>query len=111
MFYDVYSELCKQRGVSPTGAALEMGIARSTVSAWRNGGRTPSGAVLQKVADYFGVTTDHLLGVAAAQQGETDDRLIAFYGECRPYLTQDDIDDITLFMKIKAERKRQKGRP
>lgn len=108
MFYDVYSGLCRQRGLSPTKAGLKMGIARSTVSAWHREGRTPAGQTLQKIADFFGVSTDYLLG-APAQTNEADDRLIAFYGECRPYLSQDDIDDIALFMKIKAERKRQKG--
>lgn len=108
MFYDVYARLCKERGVSPTKAGGEMGISRSTISGWKNGGRTPTGTTLQKVADYFGVTTDLLLGQAPLPD-QSDDKLIAFYGECRAYLTQDDIDDIALFMKMKADRKRQKG--
>ncbi len=61
MFFDVYKSLCDKVGKSPTAVALEIGIGRGTVSAWKSEGRTPSGATLQKVADYFDVSTDYLL--------------------------------------------------
>ncbi|WP_102050203.1 helix-turn-helix domain-containing protein [Pygmaiobacter massiliensis] len=61
MFFDNYCELCKIKGKSPTGAALEIGLSRSAVSAWRNTTRLPQAAQLQKIADYFGVTIDQLL--------------------------------------------------
>lgn len=67
MFYDVFCEKCKIKGVSPSRAALEMGISKGTVSSWKI---TPdvkqSGEVLSKIAEYFGVTTDELLGIEKA---------------------------------------------
>ena len=61
MFYDQYCLLCKQAGISPSKAAQEMGIAKSTVSVWKNRGTTPQAEQLQKIAEYFNVTTDYLL--------------------------------------------------
>lgn len=62
MFYDMYSDLCRKIGKSPTGVALELNISRGTVSAWKNKGTTPQRDILQKIADYFDVTVDYLLG-------------------------------------------------
>lgn len=61
MFYDVYQNLCKDIGKSATGVALELNIARSTVSNWKKTGTTPQADILQKVADYFNVSVDYLL--------------------------------------------------
>lgn len=62
MFFDVYASLCKSRGKKPSVVAAELGINKSNVSNWKNNGYTPRGEVLQCIADYFGVTTDYLLG-------------------------------------------------
>ena len=62
MFYDVYVELCHTNGKSPSAVAQELGINKSNVSNWKNNGYTPRGAVLNKIAEYFGVTIDYLLG-------------------------------------------------
>lgn len=61
MFYDQYCLLCKKAGVSPSKAAMDIGIAKSTVSVWKNRGTAPQVAQLQKIADYFHVSTDYLL--------------------------------------------------
>lgn len=62
-FYDIFEALCKRKGVTPTGAARENGIAQSVVSMWKKRGSTPSGANLQKLANYFGVSVDELMGL------------------------------------------------
>lgn len=62
MFYDVYVELCHNNGKSPSAVAQELGINKSNVSNWKNNGYTPRGAVLNKIAEYFGVSIDYLLG-------------------------------------------------
>ena len=61
MFYEVYSNLCKERGKSATGVAIELNIARSTVANWKKTGTTPQVDILHKIADYFGVSVDYLL--------------------------------------------------
>lgn len=59
-FYDKFKLLCDKKGVSVSRACIEIGLNRSAVAKWK-GGSTPNGATLQKLADYFGVTTDYLL--------------------------------------------------
>lgn len=61
MFFENYVRLCNSVGKTPSAVALEMGIAKPTVTRWKNGS-TPNSATLYKVADYFGVSTEYLLG-------------------------------------------------
>lgn len=62
MFFDVYRDLCKSRNISPSAAAIEMGINKGTVSIWKNKGTVPQTPQLKKIADYFNVSVDYLLG-------------------------------------------------
>lgn len=61
MFYDVFLRLCASKNVSPSKAAEAVGLNRAAVAKWKNGA-TPSAVTAIKLADYFGVTTDYLLG-------------------------------------------------
>ena len=65
MFCDIFVRLCQSRGISPNAAAKIAGVKSSgTVSAWKKGA-LPRDGVLASLADYFGVTTDFLLGLTA----------------------------------------------
>lgn len=61
-FYERFEALCVEKGVKPSRAASDCGIHRSNVTSWKVNGYTPRGDALQKLADYFGVTSDYLLG-------------------------------------------------
>ncbi|MBE6961268.1 MAG: helix-turn-helix transcriptional regulator [Ruminococcaceae bacterium] len=61
MFYDLFCQLCEKKGVSVTRAAVEMGLSRTIGSKWKRTGATPNGETLNRIAEYFGVTTDYLL--------------------------------------------------
>jgi transcriptional regulator with XRE-family HTH domain len=39
-----------------------MGISKSLPTSWKNTGTMPKGEILSKIAVYFGVSTDYLLG-------------------------------------------------
>lgn len=60
-FYDKFSELCKQHGVSPSSVAKAIGLTTANPTYWKRGS-IPKGDTLQKLADYFGVSVDFLLG-------------------------------------------------
>lgn len=62
MFYDRFKQLCERKGVSCNKAALEIGLSNATPTKWKKTGATPVGETLDKIAAYFGVTTDYLLG-------------------------------------------------
>ena len=69
MFFNRFRELCDQRNISVYRACTDIGLNRSAVAKWKNGGK-PNGSTAARLADYFGVTTDYLLG-------QSDDRLAA----------------------------------
>jgi transcriptional regulator with XRE-family HTH domain len=53
-------KLAKQKDISIYQLEEEIDIGRNTIYQWNK--RTPSADKLQKVADYFNVSTDYLLG-------------------------------------------------
>nr|DAQ81271.1 MAG TPA: Repressor protein CI [Caudoviricetes sp.] len=59
-FYNKYIRLCTEKGISPSAAAIEIGIRKSNVTYWKSNRNNPSDATLQKIADYFGVTVEYL---------------------------------------------------
>ena len=61
MFYDVFNALCSAKGISCKRASMEIGLSNSIAAKWKRTGATPNGDTLNKIADYFGVTTDYLL--------------------------------------------------
>ena len=55
-------ELRNERGVSHEKLANATDMAYSNISAWELGKKMPSGESLWKLADYFGVSIDYLVG-------------------------------------------------
>lgn len=53
-FYEQFKLLCKEAGISPSRAATEMGISKSSVSVWKNTGSSPNFDTLKKISEYFG---------------------------------------------------------
>lgn len=62
MFYDLFKKLCDEKNVSVSKACIEMGLSRSIAAKWKNTKTNPSADVLPKIAKYFGVPVDYLLG-------------------------------------------------
>ncbi|EGO8565465.1 TPA: helix-turn-helix transcriptional regulator [Enterococcus faecalis] len=60
MLFDRVKELCKKKGISISELESNVGFGKNTIYKWKN--QSPKAETLQKVADYFGVTTDYLLG-------------------------------------------------
>ena len=61
MFWDVFENLCDSVGKKPSPVGKEIGVSATTISKWK-AGAIPNGELLSKVADYFGCSTDYLLG-------------------------------------------------
>lgn len=60
MFYENVQSLCKQRGIKITTLSRTLGLSSSAPSYWRSGS-VPKASTLQKLAEYFDVSTDYLL--------------------------------------------------
>ena len=54
--------LREERGIRQIDLANHLGVALTTVSGWETNNREPKIDVLGKIAEYFGVTPNYLLG-------------------------------------------------
>lgn len=109
MFFDIFYDLCQQKGVSCKKAAEEIGLSNSITTKWKKTGATPGGDTLQRIAKYFGVSTDFLLGKEKTPtvSGERDilgDVDFAFYGEYKE-LAEDDKEIIRDMVRLMRERR------
>lgn len=60
-------ELRQLRGISQVDLAKKLGVTKQSVSNWENDNILPSIDMLVKLSDYFGVSTDYLLGVEKSE--------------------------------------------
>lgn len=61
-FKDIISGLRWGSDITQGQLAKELGVSRSTVVGYENGTRYPDYKTLKKIAEYFGVSGDYLLG-------------------------------------------------
>lgn len=63
MFYNRLKQLCKSKNTSITAVLKALNISTSKGTAWKNGS-APSSEIVIKLAEYFNVSTDFLLGLS-----------------------------------------------
>lgn len=80
-FPRILALLRKERHISQKAAAADLGVAQALLSHYEKGKRECGLDFLVKVADYYGVTTDYLLGRSASTTGNL--------------ITESDIPDLT----------------
>lgn len=61
-FSNQIKQLRKNRKINQEELAKIVDVGRTSVGKWENGNNYPTVEVLDKLATYFGVTTDYLLG-------------------------------------------------
>lgn len=121
ILYERLSALCQERGITAYRMCKDTGVQPSVMTDLKMGRRqTVKAETAAKIAAYFGVSVDYLLGneeqkkPAAPKNSELDelvkDELVGFYGDVKKELTPGDIEDIKTLMKIRAELNRQKGK-
>jgi repressor LexA len=64
MFAQRLKELRKLRGISQVALSSELGLSQQAVGKWETGRSTPDPAMLARIAAFFEVSTDYLLGRA-----------------------------------------------
>lgn len=74
MFWDNFVNQCEKIEKSPTVVVEDLGFKRSAVTSWKNGA-LPQVKNRKKIADYFGISVEELMGTKKepAGQGELDD--------------------------------------
>lgn len=112
--YERIEGLCKKAQINITIMCKESGVPRSALSDYK-AGRTKSLSAdkLSKIASYFGVSVDYLLGnekkegTPAGEHDILDDADIAFYNRYTS-LNEDEKEDMRDFLNlIEARRKRR----
>lgn len=63
MFKEIFIRLCNEKGVAPTVVCKSVGLSDAAFSKWTDES-VPRRATLMRIADYFGVSVDYLLGNA-----------------------------------------------
>lgn len=117
--YNLIESLCKEKGTNITAMCKAAKISRAPLTELKMGrSKTLSSATLSKIAAYFGVSVDYLLGNKEKPAGQEADELIkndplagqlfAAYGKVKEEFSQAEIDDITVIMEMIAEKKRRK---
>ena len=61
MFKQNFINLCNKKGIAPSAVCMQLGLSNATYSKWTDES-VPRRATLQRIADYFGVSVDYLLG-------------------------------------------------
>ena len=62
MFTERLKTLRKEVGLTQKEISQEFGIKQPQYNRWENGGRKPSQETLEKIANFFNVSIDYLLG-------------------------------------------------
>lgn len=60
--YEIFEKLLKMNNVTAYKVAKDTGISYSSLSEWKMGRSVPKQDKLQKIADYFNVSIDYLIG-------------------------------------------------
>jgi transcriptional regulator with XRE-family HTH domain len=69
VFYDKFVKICNDHGVSPSKAATEAGLSKSTVTKWKTTpDAQPTGNAIKKLAAYFAIPISELLGEEQKQK-------------------------------------------
>ncbi len=117
--YNRIAMLCKQQGISIGKMCNQLGISRGNLTELKMERiKTLKTDNLTKIAVFFNVSVDYLLGNEEKPAGQEADELIkndplagqlfAAYGKVKEEFSQAEIDDITMIMEMIAEKKRRK---
>lgn len=62
-FYERFAELCRDNNISPSSAAMAVGLNRSSVTRWKQKGTAPRQETVVKIANLFDVTVEYMMGL------------------------------------------------
>lgn len=102
-------ELRKKAGLTMKEVGVAVGSAESTMSLYETGKRQPDFCTMKRIADYFGVTVDYLMG------SEVDEILEKRSSEeqtlLRGYRNLSEIDkkEVLEYIEFKGRKKSKKG--
>jgi len=109
VFWERFVELCNKAGEAPNAVAAKCGVkSTGTVTGWSNGAK-PRAGVTRRIADYFSVSVDYLIGKEEKPAlAEADaDLMYALWGGEAHELDEEDLQDVMKYAAYVLERKRK----
>lgn len=110
--YDKIEALCGEQGISITTMCKNAGISRAPLSDLKMGrSKILSSATLSKIAAYFGVSVDYLLGneekeKPTAVKAVSDEELkFALFGDAT--VSDEDFEDVKRFAEFIKNKKKE----
>lgn len=97
-------ELRKSKKITQEGLSNKIGVSRSALSQYEIGSRQPDYDIIKRMADYFDVSIDYLLGNSESQikesrTGYLSDSQVLEAAEIFSRLNKDEQDNLLDFMR------------
>lgn len=119
LFLERIAELINQKGINRTKFLADLGLNKSAIYSWEMRGTVPGGETIAKIADYFGVTTDYLLGrtdtslsipsvATEAALNEEQKEIVRLYDQASPEMRA---AMLGMLRAAEADRKARDGGP
>lgn len=100
MFYEIVNNLCKERKTTITRMSEEIGLSNAAATSWKKGS-VPKLSTIEKISEYFGVSTNYLLGKDENAPISTDERNYAGVIEAFKQADESTREAILLLLKLK----------
>ena len=115
MFHEKIKELRKQKGVTGEFVATSVGLSESAYRNYERGVREPNFEILSKLADFYGVTTDYLLGREPAPdplagihfKTVDSDEFVRLYSELPEQVKQIFVDTMAKLAQAQEQEKKK----
>lgn len=101
--YERFEELCNKKNVTAYKVCKETGIQTSTISSWKKGRYIPKREKMSKIASYFDVTVEYLMGEDEEPSEPTN--IISDGQKNESVISDEEIDLLKLFRKLNEEGK------
>ena len=123
-FIKILSILLEEKNITQRELADKINVTEVTISRYLSGERSPRIEIVNKIAEYFDVSIDYLLGVSdirnpvveaykdllerkAIQEKGKEELVIGLSRENKDVLTEEDKEEITRFAEYVANRRRE----
>lgn len=118
--YDKFAQLCNAKGVSEPEAYKAMDINKGTISVWRKAAAEGKPVELtmgiaKKMATYFGVSVDSLIGeknkphAESVEQSKDEQLRFALWNGDKG-ITKEQIEEVKRFAEFVKERDKKNGK-
>lgn len=107
-FKDRLVKLRKELNLTQEEFAQKIGYTRTAISAWEIGRNEPSNADTVKIANFFNVSTDYLLGKTDIRNYDKDEQefRFAYHKEMEGLSEQEITDALRFYKEMKKKVKR-----